>query len=307
MNKCSGCGVASSDELCTRCFRIRNYNDYQFISKSNDDFLPILEKVNSSGDLVVLVVDIFNFSDMSLIAKHIKNDVLLVLTKRDILPNCVYDETLLNFDFGINFIDKIIVSSKKNLNFDLLYEKINLYKNSKNVYVVGFTNAGKSTLINKLIYNYSDIDFSITTSPISSTTLGSIEIELDDVTLIDTPGLLLDGDILDTLSNKEIKKVIPFKAINPITYQVKGTQYFYIDKYIKFEVSNINFTMYFSNSLDIKRYYKSKNEYNKVYELEVSDCDVVIRGLGFITFKQSGKIKISTDYEVYIYKRTRLI
>ena len=36
---------------------------------------------------------------------------------------------------------------------DLVFEKINELKTSENVYVVGYTNSGKSTLINKIIYN----------------------------------------------------------------------------------------------------------------------------------------------------------
>ena len=56
----------------------------------------------------------------------------------------------------LNIKEKIVISSNKNYNFDALYELINKYKKSENVYVVGYTNAGKSTMINKIIYNYSD-------------------------------------------------------------------------------------------------------------------------------------------------------
>ena len=54
-----------------------------------------------------------------------------------------------------------------------LYEQ--KYKNSSNVYFVGYTNSGKSTLINKIIYNYSDISSMITTSSLPNTTIDTIE------------------------------------------------------------------------------------------------------------------------------------
>lgn len=42
----------------------------------------------------------------------IKNDKLLILTKRDLLKDDIYNEKLLNY-FDDSFVDKIIISSKK--------------------------------------------------------------------------------------------------------------------------------------------------------------------------------------------------
>ena len=39
--------------------------------------------------------------------------------------NPVYEEKLLNYNYDINCIDKIIISSNKNYQFDELFEKIN--------------------------------------------------------------------------------------------------------------------------------------------------------------------------------------
>ena len=52
-------------------------------------------------------------------------------------------------------MDYIIISSISNHNIDSLYKLI-LSKGFNRVYVVGYTNSGKSTLINKIIKNYSD-------------------------------------------------------------------------------------------------------------------------------------------------------
>lgn len=309
MNKCIGCGDYSLNELCERCFRIKNYNDYKVVSKTNNDFIPILESINEK-DLIVLVVDLFNIGDLSFFRKYLKNDILLVLTKRDILPKSLYEEKLLNYNYHIDYLDKIIISSAKNYNYDLLLEKINMYKKSNNVYVVGYTNAGKSTMINKLLYNYSNNNTEITTSPLPSTTLNSIEIKLDDnLTLIDTPGLLDNGDIINYLSSGEIKKVIPRKEVKPITYQIKGSQILIIDNYLRIEANDIDLTFFISNNLEIKRYYKDidllKN-YNKTI-LNVDKNDIVIKGLGFIKANKKSVVKIYTFDDVDVFTRDSLI
>ena len=311
MNKCSGCGELTENKtLCERCFRIVHYNEYKIVSKSNNDFIPILTNINKSNDLVLLVVDLFNIPDLSLIRKYISNDILLVLTKRDILPKNMMEEKLFNYDYKIDYIDKIIISSKKNYQFDDLFNMINKYKNSNRVYVIGFTNAGKSTMINNLLYNYSNNKTKITTSPLPSTTLNSIDIELNEnLILIDTPGLLLNGDISNYLSGNELKKIIPTKEIKPITYQIKNKQILIIDKYVRIEATNIDLTIYMSNNLDIKRYYKDNSILKNLrkHEIITNKNDVVIQGLGFIKTNKKSKIIIYSLEDVAVYTRDSLI
>ncbi|MBA5760121.1 50S ribosome-binding GTPase, partial [Escherichia coli] len=73
--------------------------------------------------------------------------------------------------------------------FDTLLEKIEELRNGQDVYVVGFTNVGKSTLINRIIKQASGENNVITTSQFPGTTLDKIEIPLaDGNVLVDTPG-----------------------------------------------------------------------------------------------------------------------
>ena len=307
MNKCQGCGVLCENTLCERCFRIKHYNDYKVITKTNNDFIPILENISKSNDLVLLVVDLFNIGDLSLIRKYLKNDILLVLTKRDLLPKSVSFDKLFDYDYGIDYIDKIIISSNKNYNFDELLDKINKYKKSNNVYIVGFTNAGKSTMINKLIYNYSDNKTEITTSPLPSTTLNTIEINLGDLTLIDTPGLLSEGDIANYVSGEELKKIIPKKEIKPITYQIKGFQTIVVDDYLLIEANDIDLTFYVSNNLKIERYYKKNNTNLKKHVIEVNHNDIVVKGLCFIKTNKKSTLNVYTLDKVSVFTRRSII
>ena len=324
MSKCEGCGVNLQNTnpldlgyvvnldktLCERCFRIRNYNEYKTVSKSNEDYINILESVNKTDDLVILTVDLFNIKNIETVFKYITKKVLLVLTKRDILPKSCYDENFIKYFNKYNVLDTIVVSSNKNYNIDLLYSKINEYKTTNNAIVVGFTNSGKSTLINKLIYNYSDLDTYITTSSLPSTTIDTLSIKLnDELTLIDTPGLLSNGDIVNYIDGNTIKRVIPNREINPITYQVKTLETIYVDKFVNLVLSDNNITIYCSNNLDINRVYKEdvdKDLVCHIIDIEPNQ-DVVVEGLCFIKFTKKEQIKLYTVKDVNVYKRDSLI
>lgn len=329
MCKCIGCGVELQDvdknilgyttntdnSLCERCFRIRNYNDYRIVVKDNNDYINIIKEINNTNDLVVLVVDLFNISfNLEEISKYLDNNILLVLTKRDILPKSCYDEKFKEYfsNYNLNIIDTVIISSLKNYNLDELFEKINKYKTSNRVYVAGFTNSGKSTMINKIIYNYSSNNTIITTSNLPSTTIDSIEVKVNDnLTLIDTPGLLDDGDIINFIDAKTLKKIIPTKEIKPITYQIKNEQTIVIEDIVRLDLKeNNNLTIYMSNSLDIKRFYKNKDDLTnlKKHELLVyEDSDIVIQGLGFIKFTNNSKVVLYIQDGVKVFVRKNLI
>lgn len=325
MSKCIGCGIELQNNdktklgyttnieksLCERCFRIENYGEYKKVTKDNNEYINILKEINKTKDLVVLVLDIFNLTEnINVIKENINNDILLVITKRDILPKSVHDEKLIEYikNYNIKIKDQVVISSYKNYNFDELYEKINNYKKSKNVYVIGFTNAGKSTMINKLIYNYSDNDTKITTSIIPSTTLNPIEINLNEnLTIIDTPGLLCEKSFYDILEGKDLKKIIPKKEIKPISYQIKDKQYIVIDKYAIIEAENINMVLFMSNSLNIKRFYKKPETKLKERNIKIDNNDLVINGLGFIKCIGKTNIKIYTYDEISVTTRKNLI
>lgn len=325
MSKCIGCGIELQNNdktklgyttnieksLCERCFRIENYGEYKKVTKDNNEYINILKEINKTKDLVVLVLDIFNLTEnINVIKENINNDILLVITKRDILPKSVHDEKLIEYikNYNLKIKDQVVISSYKNYNFDELYEKINNYKKSKNVYVIGFTNAGKSTMINKLIYNYSDNDTKITTSIMPSTTLNPIEINLNEnLTIIDTPGLLCEKSFYDILEGKDLKKIIPKKEIKPISYQIKDKQYIVIDKYAIIEAENINMVLFMSNSLNIKRFYKKPETKLKERNIKINNNDLVINGLGFIKCIGKTNIKIYTYDEISVTTRKNLI
>ncbi len=101
---------------------------------------------------------------------------------------------------------------KKQKNVDELIELIKKKQQNRDIYVVGSTNVGKSTLINSIIKTLSGVENLITTSKFPGTTLDKIEIPLDNGTsLIDTPGIIQKDQIAHILSPKDLKLVAPQK------------------------------------------------------------------------------------------------
>lgn len=330
--KCLGCGVELQDEniakegyttsmendICKRCFRLKNYGEYQTVTKSNEEYEKILKEVAKLKELVIYVVDILNIEDdLNEIKKILPNNLILVINKRDIIPKSVKDEKIVRYfkEKYPDFNDIIIISSNKNYNIDYLLKRIKFYQTSKNVYVVGHTNAGKSTLINKLIKNYSDKTQELTISPLPSTTLNTITIEINDhLTLIDTPGLVDNDSITNYIDNKMLKKLNPQKEIKPKTYQLKKGQSIIIEDLFRLdyiEGERNSFTLYLSNHLKIKRITTARhndlhNLYKTSYDLQFNK-DLVIKGMGFIKITNRGKIDVYIDQKVKTFLRDNLI
>lgn len=322
MNKCIGCGsilqdtdknkdgyvLDINDKLCQRCFRIRYYNEYKNTIRDNNDYLKILDSINND-DLVVYVTSLL---DIRLDYIDSFKNVIVVLTKRDILPKSVKDEKLIKYiKSRYNPLEVIVVSSVKNYNIDYLFDTLRQYK-MNNIYVVGTTNGGKSTLINKLIKNYSDNDVFITSSMYPSTTLDKIEINILGLNIIDTPGLINKGSIVNYIDNNLLKKITIKKEIKPKTYQLNGKGSILIEDLIRldYDTKGTSMTIYVNNLVNIRFLGKDNNKLldgkcNK-FSLD-NNKDIVISDLCFIKFTKNVNLNIYSNYDVLIYERDNLI
>lgn len=292
-----------NNTLCDRCFQIKHYNKYEIKEKDGKDYL---NKINNT-DLVLLITDLFN---LNLNEINIKNPVILVLTKRDLLPRNTDEKKLLNnIKSKLNIKEKIIISSKNNYNLDELYSLIIKHKTSNNVYVIGNASVGKSTLINKMAKNYGDSASFITTSDLPSTTLDLIKIKINDnLTLIDTPGVLDKGSAVLTCDRELFKKIVPKKEIKPVVIQVKTNQTIISDVFQINVKKGGTLVFYMSNNLKLNRVYKEvSNSLNKKHFDALNDKDIIIKGIGFIKCKNINSIDIYISDKIKIDKRNSIM
>lgn len=252
--------------LCQRCFRLKHYNDIQDVSVTDDDFLKMVSQIRDTKGLVIHLIDIFdvNGSMINSLPRIIGNKpVLLVGNKIDLLPKSTNQRKLSQWlrsvanEAGLQVEGVYLISSVKGYGLTELTEAIELNRNKQDVYIVGMTNAGKSTFINRLIHQSIGTEDVITTSYFPGTTLGFIEIPLDETTsLIDTPGIVNKEQIAHYVSKSDLKIITPNKEIKPRVYQLNQQQTLFFGGLARLDFikgDRQSFICYFSNELTIHR------------------------------------------------------
>ncbi|WP_390406837.1 ribosome biogenesis GTPase YqeH [Lacticaseibacillus jixiensis] len=255
-----------ADVYCQRCFRLRHYNEIQDVELTDDDFLKLLNALGQDDALIVNVVDIFDFNGSVIPGLHRfvgDNPVILVGNKADVLPKSVNPRKLTNWltqaahAQGLRPEAVLLTSAKKGHNVDELLALIEKYRAGRDVYVVGVTNTGKSTLINRIIKSLTGVQELITTSRFPGTTLDRIEIPLDDgKSLIDTPGIIHRGQMAHYIDQRDLNLVAPTKPIRPAVYQLNPGQTIFLAGLARFDFikgQKNGFTIYVDNQLVLHR------------------------------------------------------
>jgi ribosome biogenesis GTPase YqeH len=259
-------GLEKNELYCQRCFRLRHYNEIMPVSLTDDDFLRLLTQIQDANALIVYVVDIFDFNGSVIPGLHRfvgDNPILLVGNKEDILPSSLKRSKLKDWmrqQANINGIypeDVALVSAKKGHQITSLLKQIEKYRQNRDVYVVGVTNVGKSTLINQILKQTTGVQELITVSRFPGTTLDKIEIPLDDGhQMVDTPGIIHNDQMAHVLSAKALKLVAPQKEIKPRTFQLNDQQTIFLGGVARFDYDKgpkKGFVTYFDNNLTLHR------------------------------------------------------
>lgn len=336
MATCKGCGAVLQNEnpkligytpkedsdYCQRCFRLMHYDDLTVSMRTGIDPDTVINRVSKMDCLILWVVDLFDFEAgmiPGLNRKFIGKDILMVCTKRDILPETLSQEKAARFVFsrlkeqGLAIKGLIFTSKLSREGVDQVKDAIASYAKGRPVAVVGRANAGKSTLINSLMG-----ESILTMSRYPGTTLDFNELEIDGQKYIDTPGIEIEGSILQMVKEEDLKAVLPSRTIKPQIYQLRGNQSFAIGGLARIDLygcDEASCVFYISERLLIHRgkaenaaalwqkhagvdfkpfiekkkfkKYTNKKEWNKV------DC--VIDGLGWACV--SGQVK---SMDVYV-------
>ncbi|PAD13074.1 ribosome biogenesis GTPase YqeH [Shouchella clausii] len=344
---CSGCGVSIQTEdpkklgyapesalkrdvvVCKRCYRLKHYNEIEPVSIGDEDFQAMFASLHHKKALIVKVVDVVDFygSWISGIHRFVgKNPVLLVANKVDLLPKSTNRNKLTNWlkksasDLGLKPLEVKLMSTITGEGIDDVALTIDEMRRGRDVYVVGCTNVGKSSFINRILAMHGQAgEAMITTSHFPGTTLAMIDIPLGDgKSLVDTPGLVNRHQYAHLLSVKGLKEMTPKKEIKPIVYQLKEGQTLFLGGLARFDFvkgAPSSFIVYAANRLHIHRtkLEKADDLYSKhggellvppykedgeqvrplvkhSFKVGKEPMDIVFSGLGWIRIQTEGAI-----------------
>lgn len=361
--KCIGCGAPLQSEnknapgyvpehnlfredvICRRCFRLKNYNEVQDVEMDSEDFLNLLNGLSDRSGIIVNVVDIFDFegSFINALKRIVGNKkIILVANKLDLLPKQINHRRVKEWlkrsakKYGLEAEEVVLISAEKGWGIEDLLTAINQNRDHDDVYIVGTTNVGKSTLINKLIELSVGEKDVVTTSRFPGTTLDMIDIPLDETSFMyDTPGIIQEHQMTHLVTEKELKTIIPKKEIKQRVYQLNESQTLFFGGLARIDYVSGGkrpLICFFSNDLNIHRTKTEKaNELwknqlgdlltppNNVSNFNLKDIkavrletgkekrDIMISGLGFITIDSGAKVIVRVPKNVDVVLRNSIL
>ncbi len=291
--RCMGCGIelqcnnkddlgytpSLDNKLCERCFKLRNYNVLTNMGVVIDN-KRIIKKINRMDSFVIFLVDYLSIcKEVIDTYNEIKWKKVLVITKSDLMPKNIIKDRFINKVKKVYNIreDVILISNKNKMNISVIS---NIIEKRKDVVVVGYSNAGKSSLINAIVGS------DITVSRNINTTQDFISLKYDGLKIVDAPGFC--SKICDLTVKREIK---------PKTYQLQDKYYLQVGNVKVSFNSDANVTVYVSDEVEVKRFKKKeKVDYNIAV---FKNSDIVLKGIGVIKVSSATNAYLSSgDYEI---------
>ena len=310
MKKCKGCGIQLQDkdknlpgyvvdlkqDYCQRCFRLSHYGDtthFKTNHVSNEKIYEIYSRYRESLFVVIIdVLDALVLKDDDLLDTFKDFNSVLVINKTDLLPENINDRKInrifskLMFDLNRRYpnIKAAILSNRYENHFNDQFLQIIDDLDERNIVFAGRANAGKSTLINKLLGNDS-----LTTSIYPGTTLDEVRISYRQYQFIDTPGLVDVNSYATYLNSEKYRLSKIDKMIRPQVFQLSEPQSYFYDGLLRVDMipkekSSISFYINNNNKIHRTKYDNGDDYYQKHY------CEFVLRvkPLGMSEFSIKG-------------------
>lgn len=254
-----------------------------------EKFRRVLERLQSTNAVIIYLVDIFDFHGTFISSlKDIigwKNPIMLAVNKVDLLPQdykASRVEAWITHEcaaMGLRQVEAVhLISSTKGTGVNLLLADAvrTAKKRRADIYVIGAANVGKSSFINQLIrlrkkekrkpsdrdgpkrskqqLRKADIG-ALTTSVVPGTTLDVIRISLGrNISLFDTPGLMMPHQLTNFLDAKDLRAVLPSKTVEKVTLRLGEGKALYIGALARIEIvagRPFFFTSFFSPQVKI--------------------------------------------------------
>lgn len=291
--KCSSCGAVLSEDInsagytpilnkatmCKRCFQIKHYgktNSEEMIHQTYSQ--NILSEFDYSKNATFYVCDLttvpFCLDEIKKIKQQSKLFYILI-SKIDLVITTKNFELIKKRIF--NFLEKcgidinsekiIICSASNKINFHQLNELIkSIMKNNNKVCFVGYTNAGKSSIINWLIQKNKINHKPLIVSHNLNTTQGIKQIKNKEFILLDLPGKMDNSNFQSIMSLDQLKINLSTNKTKPKIYQLKKDRIFIFENLFIIKLTNslINAKVVFYLSPNLKIHQTNLEKFENV-------------------------------------------
>ena len=278
-NNCLGCGILkqtnNKDELgyvinmthdyCLDCFKLANYGENK-THRHPEKYLDIKE-----NSLVLILQSVMQLDLLfSLPIERIQPNAkyIYVINQLDLLPkdtnlDHLYNNIhLLAKKNRVSYEDIIFMSALNSGDIENLKDYL-LNQSAKDIYLFGFQNSGKTTIMKGLTNNKTALNINK-----AGLTQNTIVEQLGDKVLHDMPGTYVEGYLSDFLPYESYSRMLPKKNIRPKIYQLKSTQKLVVNDLVEIEFKGLDVTtlvMYLNPVNQITKY-NIKNENNYLNE-----------------------------------------
>ena len=373
ITKCAGCGASiqftdkdkvgyineevynkrleeDKEILCERCFKLKHYNYVEKVTISHQGFLDLIKNNITNNMLICYIVDMFDLTgsmipNLNELFPH--NEILVIGNKYDLFMRSNRPTKLKKYladylkDNNINVIGTIITSGLDTLNAKKVYESIlKIIDNdnlSKEVFFFGMSNSGKTTLLKSIGESIDNKNAEkLLVSKAISTTIGLNKIDLGDIVIVDSPGIVNEKQFTYYLNKKTIDLIMPKSVIKAKVFQLNENQKIFVEGFCDFSLikseenkTSVSFyvssllklhrTKYFDNDDFLESHYNdlfktpNKQERNKLgkrvkYTFNLNNDEMIaIAGLGFIEVNSNCVIEIKTFETIGVEKRKKMI
>lgn len=336
--------------LCARCFSLVHYHRDCPLPFEAARYQALLATIARSRALVVAVVDLFDLEGTFLTDLNRwfpSSPLLLIANKADLFPRETKREKLMTYlertcaRQGVKASASLVATANSHDDAPAILAAIERLRRTSpapdDVYFIGRTNVGKSSLLKMLSYAAKMPAPSLTVSDMVSTTQDLITIPMPSgVRFHDTPGLLNPSSANTYLTKASLDKVVPKKAVHPAVLQWFGTSTLFIGGFARVTIAanEASVVAYFARPVVLHRtkavhaeeFYQehkddlllipTEEERNKLGALDKSvtvkvrekeKTDIAFAGLGFLTIKGDATVTVVTFMPLGVSVRPALI
>ncbi len=190
----------------------------------DDEILKVLDDAVATDALILWVVDLFNFNgtlNPDVVKKLKNNKVTVIGTKRDLFPKKFEDKDLKEYlkerfnEVGINPYGIFLFGNEDSVVDDEYIKALNKAREGHDVYLIGSTASGKTSLINRMLKFFTNTSKRvIKTIQYPGTSLQMLEIPFSKSAFCyEVPGFSLRNSVLGKVEKDIAKFITPKKEI----------------------------------------------------------------------------------------------